>query len=42
MAAFDDDLSHSGTLTWPERIEKYRQTIDIPCLRHENGWTYGT
>jgi hypothetical protein len=29
-------------LTWPERIENYRDTIGIPYLGHENGWTYGT
>jgi hypothetical protein len=29
-------------LTWLERIENYRDTIGIPYLGHENGWTYGT
>jgi hypothetical protein len=42
MAPFDDDCPHPGTLTWPERIENYSQTIGIPYLGHENGWTYGT
>ena len=42
MAPFDDDQPRPGTLTWPERIEHYRQTIGIPYLGHENDWTYGT
>jgi hypothetical protein len=42
MAPFDDDQPRSDMLTWPDRIENYRQTIGIPYLAHENGWTYGT
>jgi hypothetical protein len=25
---FDDDHPQAGTLTWPERIENYRVTLD--------------
>jgi hypothetical protein len=42
MPLFDDDHPQPSTLTWSERIENYRQTIGIPYLGHENGWTYGT
>jgi hypothetical protein len=42
MAPFDDDRPRPGALTWPERIESYRQKIGVPYLGHENGWTYGT
>jgi hypothetical protein len=42
MAPFDDNDPRPGTLTWPDRIENYRQKIGIPYLGHENNWTYGT
>jgi len=42
MAPFDDDEPRAGTLTWPERIENYRQLIGVPYLGYESGWVYGT
>jgi hypothetical protein len=36
------NMNESIVLTWPERIENYRDKIGVPYLGHENGWTYGT
>jgi hypothetical protein len=42
MAPFNDNAPRPSALTWPERIENYRQTVGTPYLGYENGWTYGT
>ena len=36
------NMNEPIVLTWPERIENYRDKIGVPYLGHENGWTYGT
>ena len=42
MAPFNNNAPRPSVLTWPERIENYRQTVGTPYLGYENGWTYGT